>query len=643
MEFKPGNPIFDATIKGFSPRALRRRASVIGSNQSEKLISIEDAPVWSRYLDSLNVLGINIQATSSWANAVSAYLDSAQLRLVRKLFFVSRVSPIATAHHGELTYEEINDPFLSTIKPLTEIPTVLPIPQGYDSIIFHYGLTDTQLTRINVPPLHAMGFDGSGVLLGFLDVGFRWKVMETTKMHNVVAEYDFINHDSLPANDSLDAPDQDGHGSIVLSAATGFFPDTIIGPAYNADLILAKTEDVRSEKPIEEDNYAAGLEWMEKMGVDVTSCSLGYFGFDSEFTSHTYSDMDGRTTVAARAAARSAGLGVLNCSAMGNGGNNSGYPYLITPADADSIISVGALEENDTIANFSSRGPTSDHRIKPEICAPGVKVHTWSNNNSFAAATGTSLATPLISGGCALIKQTHPEASAQAIRNAVMKTGIRTNILPDTAYGYGRLDAYQAALALGTIIGPRRTWRNDSIHYIEVGIAANNHVRFPVIRYSYGVFNSVFNLHLATDSLIYTGTFPTLKRGTHVRYFIETNDGADTLTHSPRNAPDSMFEFNIGDTTIDSHIGVVEGSEISDISIWPNPTRGIFTVQSYLTGATSIRIIDAVGRTMLQYAMPSEIHQLRINVSTYPPGVYELESLSHYSQKVSVQKLIVLP
>ena len=145
-----------------------------------------------------------------------------------------------------------------------------------------------------------------------------------------------------------------------------------MGPAYNPDLLLAKTEDLRSERPIEEDNYAAAMEWMEKLGVDITSSSLGYFGFDSGFVSHTYADMDGKTTVSAKACKRAAQLGVLVCTAMGNGGGNAAYPYLITPADADSIISVGALDVNDTIAGFSSRGPTFDKRLKPEICAPGV-------------------------------------------------------------------------------------------------------------------------------------------------------------------------------------------------------------------------------------------------------------------------------
>ena len=363
----------------------------------ESIVTIEDAPVSSKYLDSLRAIGIEPITISSWANAVSAFLTDKQIKLLRQLSFVDRLKPLATAEKNTLSMQRLESIFLPSLKISPDNPEILPIPAGYDTIINHYGLTDTQLSRINVRPLHAMGFDGSGVTLGFLDAGFRWRAMQATSMHHVIAEYDFIFHDSLTANDSLDVPDQDAHGSLVLSTATGFFPDNIMGPAYNPDLLLAKTEDIRSERPIEEDNYAAALEWMEKLGVDITSSSLGYFTFDSGYISHTYADMDGKTTVCAMACERAAKLGILCCTAMGNGGT-SGYPYIITPADADSIISVGALMFNDTLASFSSRGPTFDKRLKPEICAPGVAVWCMTHDDTFTQASGTSLATPLISG-----------------------------------------------------------------------------------------------------------------------------------------------------------------------------------------------------------------------------------------------------
>ncbi len=643
--FKPGNPIFDATLKEFAPKALKRRSDALGTTRIESIITIEDAPVSKIYLDSLRSFGIIPGTISSWANAVSAFLTEDQVASVKKLSFVARLSRLPSAQKNTQNIEESQSVFLRSPSGFTDAPEVLPIPAGYDTIIYHYGLTDTQLHRINVPPLHAMGFDGSGVTLGFLDAGFRWRAMQTTMMHHVIAEYDFIFHDSLTANDSLDNPDQDSHGSEVLSAGTGFFPDNIMGPAYNPDLLLAKTEDIRSETPIEEDNYAAALQWMEKLGVDITSSSLGYFGFDSGFISHTYADMNGQTTISAKACARAAKLGVLCCTAMGNGGQTS-YPYLITPADADSIISAGALQFNDTIAAFSSRGPTFDKRLKPEICAPGVDVQTMTRDDVIATASGTSLSTPLISGACTLIKQAHPEASAQSIRKAVMKTGILfPGQLPDTAYGYGRIDAYNAALSLGTIIGTLRTWRIDSIHHFEVGIAANNGVRNPKIVYAYntgGQFTNSLPLSLVTDSLIYTATFPALKKGTPVQYYVETSDGADTATRFPRNAPDSVFSFHVGDTIITPPFSVKENISSTDLSISPNPAHDVINVYAQTDEAVIYVITDALGREMLSYSAAPNMLELRIRVNTFTAGMYYLRARSASGRFDKTMKFIVL-
>jgi subtilisin family serine protease len=640
QEFKLGNTLFDKTLKEFSPKAIKRRAEALGETKIEKIVTIEDAPVNQQYLDLLRSYKIYPVSISSWQNAISSYLTGSQLVFLKMQPFVSHVTVLPSTKQNT---EDIEECSLFTLLPSqnNNEPDVLPIPAGYDSIIYHYGYTSDQLHRINVPPLHAMGFDGSGVILGFLDVGFNWRVMKTTLMHHVIGEFDFIENDSVTAYDTNDAPGQDGHGSLVLSAATGFLPDSIIGPAYNVDLILAKTEDIRTETPIKEDHYAAAMEWMEKLGVDVTSSSLGYFRFDSGYVSHTYADMNGKTTVSARACERAANLGVLVCTAMGNGGGNSTYPYMLTPADADSILSVGALDGTDSIAGFSSRGPTFDKRLKPEICAPGVNVDTWSRDNTHGRATGTSLATPLTSGSCALIIQAHPEVTAQAIRKAIMKTGVRQpGQAPDTAYGYGRLNAYEAALSLGTIIGPIRMWRtSDSIHHIGIGIAANNGLKAPRINYSYGKFNTVLPLTLAADSLIYAATFPTLPKGTHIRYYVQTLDGADTSTFSPRNAPDSTYNFYIGDTLIPAIVGVSYST--NELLVLPNPAHDVITVSLQTDESIRYVITDAIGRELLQYEAAPNVHEVRIRVDRFPAGVYELHVQSRSGKYYSAKFIIV--
>ena len=244
--------------------------------------------------------------------------------------------------------------------------------------------------------------------------------------------------------------------------------------------------------------------------------------------------------------------------------------------------------------------------------------------------SGTSLATPLVSGACALIKQAHPEASAQNIRTAIMNTGIRRfTQQPDTAYGYGKIDAYQAALSLGTIIGTKRMWR-DARHHLEIGIAANNGIVQPMIVYAIGdngLFNNRIQLHLAADSLIYTADFPLLQKGLYIRYFILTLDGSDSATLSPRNAPDSLYEFYVGDTSI-PFVSVKENTMQSGLSIFPNPAHSAIDVRTQTDEAVSYVITDALGREMLPYDAERNIHELKIRVDKFHAGAYELHAQS---------------
>jgi hypothetical protein len=536
------------------------------------------------------------------------------------------------------------------IQLVHELPQINKTPTvqycGYDSIIYHYGLTAGQLQNINVVPLHQMGFDGTDVIYGMLDDGFRWKAMNTTKMHQVIGEYDFVFKDSSTANDSLDVPGQDLHGSEVLSAATGLLLDTIIGPAYNASLILAKTEDVRSETPREEDNYAAALEWMENLGVDITSSSLGYKTFDTGFVSYTYNDMNGHTAICSRAAERAAHLGVLCCTAMGNYGQ-ADPPTLNAPADADSILSCGAIFFNDTIANFSSNGPTSDGRLKPEIVAPGVSIATMHADNTIGFEGGTSLSTPLISGACVLVKQAHPEATAQQIRHAVMHTGILfDSTSPNNTYGYGRIDAYNAALKLGTIIGKVKLSRADTIYSVCVPIAANKPIKNAAIIYSFNigphdsVIASDVPLALVTDSLVYSGTFPPLPKGTHVTYYVEVTDAADTQTYSPRNAPNGVYDFYIGDTIVNPPFAVREQQNNISLDIFPNPSSNMVTIASNNIEASDCNIIDDLGRTILSFIVPQGEQMIRVHLDDFTTGSYQLRLVSH-SGVVTLRTIVV--
>jgi serine protease AprX len=385
IEFRTGNTLYDETFKRFSPDAIAKRENLVRMGAIENILTIEDAPINLKYIEELESFGINVVGESRWSNAVSVIASDDQLTRISSLPFVKNVRPVLIG--AKLESSQSLSPFLYSNGFERDEPQLITREYGYDSIIYHYGGSASQLERTGVRPLHAMGLDATKVKIGFMDTGFRWEAMRTTKDRNIVYEYDLVYRDSTVANEPSDVADQDGHGSVVLSAAVGYLPDSVVGAAYNADIYLAKTEDLRSETPAEEDNYAEALEYYESQGVHIASSSLGYMFYDLPYESYLYEQLDGKTTISARAASRAASLGVLCVTAMGNGGT-TGYPYLITPADTDSILSVGALDVNDSIAAFSSRGPSADNRMKPEVVSPGVKVWTMNNADMQQEAGG---------------------------------------------------------------------------------------------------------------------------------------------------------------------------------------------------------------------------------------------------------------
>ncbi|MEO8169129.1 MAG: S8 family serine peptidase, partial [bacterium] len=311
-----------------------------------------------------------------------------------------------------------------------------------------YGLSYSQLNQINVPAVHATGNYGQGVIVGSFDNGVRLLNHEAfdTLRTRLIATYDFVDH-KVSVTPNNPGEGFGAHGVATLSAMGGYKPGQLIGPAFGASFIIARTENDSSETPLEEDNWVAAIEWAESLGVDVTSTSLGYLTYDPPYSSWTWQNMDGKTTVITRAADMAVSKGVVVVNSAGNNGFNATHNTLNAPADGDSVLSIGALTIDGERAGFSSVGPTlsTPPRIKPDVMAQGLLVrsaHT-ANPTEYAYAQGTSLSCPLAAGVAALLIHANPTASAVEIMNAMRQTASRASS-PDREYGWGVINAMDA-------------------------------------------------------------------------------------------------------------------------------------------------------------------------------------------------------
>ena len=397
-----------------SQKAMNRRAK----NGTTENNLWYDLPVPQGYVDRISSVGITIINESRWLNAVSAFCSISDLDRIVTLPFIDHIKPV-------IGYRKNSD---------IEFPDISPYSRDFD-----YGNAQEQIEQINVHGLHEQGYTGEGVRILLLDTGFDLN-HDALNQINVIAQWDVINDDDETANetDEEDAEGQDYHGTAVLSTIAANAPGELVGVAFDSEFLLAKTEDVTQEVQQEEDNYVAALEWGEENGADVVSTSLGYLDW------YEYSDMDGNTAVTTIGVDIAVGLGMVCVTAAGNSGNDDWY-YIIAPADADSVISVGAVWDNGSIASFSSHGPTSDGRIKPEVCARGRQ--TWCVNpnstTNYSQLSGTSLACPLVGGAAALIIQARPEWTAMQVREAMMMTASMADSANNT-YGHGILNAVNA-------------------------------------------------------------------------------------------------------------------------------------------------------------------------------------------------------
>ena len=403
------------------PEAYLSKDAIERRMKNKVAITADDFPIAPDYIDSLSSTGAEPVVRSKWFGTV--VMESADSTAVDRLRQLPIVDSVKWVWKGELRLP------VDTAERTRLIPSEEPLRDTY-------GYAAGQINMLNGVKLHEAGFQGQGMRVAVIDAGF-------------------MNVDRISAFDSMKLigtqnivfPGQsvfvgDDHGTKVLSCMAANLPGLMVGTAPQASYLLIKSEDSDSEYPIEEDYWAAAIEYADSVGVDVITSSLGYFEFDADELSFRHADLNGRTTLISRAANLAAGKGMWVFCSAGNEGNGE-WEKITFPSDADQVFTVGAIDTDKTRSNFSSVGFTADGRVKPDAVALGSGCCVIDPSGRIGYANGTSFATPILAGMGVCLWQALPGLSNREMTDLLQRNSSKYN-RPNTEVGYGIPDLYKA-------------------------------------------------------------------------------------------------------------------------------------------------------------------------------------------------------
>jgi hypothetical protein len=384
---------FDA-YNYFTPKAIERKLL-----HHLPLFDWYDLPVNEEFLNQITPLASEIKSISRWLNAAVVYANQENAQKIVSLPFVSSVEPLNTTS------------FIATTTEINDNPIEI----------------SKQTERMGIRKFDSLGLNGKGILIAIFDVGFSGAEKHPAfehirKANRVNKTYDFVkNNENVYHGGS--------HGTSVWSCIAGKKDSIALGLATEANFLLARTEIISKEILAEEENWVLAAEWAHKNGADIINSSLGY-------TQARYfpENMNGKTALISRGASIAAKKGILVINAAGNEGNKM-WETIAAPADADSVLTVGGVKPCcDYHIDFSSFGPTSDLRLKPNLAAQGLVY--CAKENGFGNINGTSFSSPLVAGFAACIWQQNKSLNNMEIFKLVEKSG---NLYPyyDYAHGYG--------------------------------------------------------------------------------------------------------------------------------------------------------------------------------------------------------------
>ncbi|WP_418893247.1 S8 family serine peptidase [Limibacterium fermenti] len=415
------------------PDAFLSRKAIERKKRQGVAIDSTDFPISADYFIQMSHAGGKVVSFSKWFRTMVVEVpDSARIESIAALPFIDSVKYVwrGRARHQESRY-----------RPRLEKTDCPPVTADHS----YFGLTDAQFGVHNARKLLLGGFQGKGLQVGVIDAGFtNYDVIPYFAETRLAGFADFVPTGCLfSAND---------HGTKVLSTMAVLEPRRMVGASPEASFWLLRSEDVTGEYPVEEDYWLRAAEYADSVGVDVINTSLGYNDFDDESLNYTHADLTGDRSLMSLAADKAYDKGMLVIVSAGNEGNKP-WRKITAPGDARKVITVGAVGTDSLIASFSSRGPSANGRVKPDLVSIGKATVTVGYNGRIGTTNGTSLSSPFLAGLMTSLWSVNPFLHRDTLVDIVKRSANRYSA-PDTIYGYGIPDFGKAMVEVLQTLRP---------------------------------------------------------------------------------------------------------------------------------------------------------------------------------------------
>ncbi|MDX5437927.1 MAG: S8 family serine peptidase [Pontibacter sp.] len=406
-------------LQFLSPKSVQRR-----QRQSIPLAP-RDLPVDPAYVAGLKDAGAEVWYTSRWFNAAVVLCSDVKLQELQALPYVKSSRSLNSISKPP---NEIHKAVEQQLEAPALAAMAAPTLEARD-----YGPAFHQADMLGADELHAAGYHGEGMTIAVFDAGFPAVNTIEAFSHlfqrgQMLGTFDFVEN-------KQNVYSANSHGTAVLSTMAAYAPGSLLGTAYAANYLLLRTEDAATKHQIEEINWLLAAEYADSAGADIINSSLGYTTFDTPSKSYTYQDLDGNTTLVSQAADLAAATGMLVVVSAGNNGNDS-WHYISAPADADSVLAVGAVDSLGTKALFSSFGPTADGQVKPDVVAMGQGTYFLNTSGRVVRGNGTSFSAPVMAGFVASLWQANLRKTNLQMIQLLRQISSNANS-PDNSTGYG--------------------------------------------------------------------------------------------------------------------------------------------------------------------------------------------------------------